>query len=191
MKIETERLIAVFDLDGVLVENPPEAMVGGPPITDRNFWDKHWMHPESSKLQQEMVDMANSLVGANWQLIVLTARPESYRPWTIQLLRRMGIFVSEKPKARLHSGYGRPVLEMLPLIGIPQSSAEWKQQTVREWLSQGAKIQFMVEDYMANCEAIRALVPVLLYERKKVSRHLKFFCDGCAGLTACWCPVAK
>lgn len=189
MIIDSERLIALFDLDGVLVTNPPEAMAGGPPITNKNFWDDHWKSPMEAPIQQEMVDMAITLIGANWQIGILTARPAEYRPWTVTLLRRMGLLVSTDPRPRISTSYSRPFLHMLGETEIPQSSAAWKQETVRDWKRQGAKIQFMVEDYRANAEAIRAVVPVLLYERKKPSQHLAVH-PCCGGLAACWCPPA-
>lgn len=189
MNIESERLIALFDLDGVLVRNPDEALGNKPPITNKNFWDEHWKSPETAPIQQEMVDMAISLIGANWQIGILTARPHEYRPWTVTLLRRMGILVSTDPRPRISTSYSRPFLHMLPSAQVPQSSAAWKQETVKGWLDQGAKIQFMVEDYRPNAESVRAIVPVLLYERKKPSQYLALAHEECGGLARCLCPL--
>ncbi len=189
MIIESDRRIAVFDLDGVLIQNPDSALGKNNVITSSDYWEKHWKSPDDRITNPEMVELALALIGADWQLIVLTARPEYYRPWTVRLLRRMDIMVQEHPRKRLHSGYGRPILHMLPGGDVPHSSAAWKQDTIKDWLDQGARIQFMVEDYPWNAEAVRAVVPVMLYEYKRQSHRLlgNFAC--CGGMTRCLCSV--
>jgi hypothetical protein len=172
--IGTDRLTAIFDLDGVFVENPPEALVqNAQPITDLGYWERHWSYPERSVRQQEMVRLASHLSLINWQIIVLTARPQQFRGETERLLRMLALANAE-------------------LVMIPQNhiggSASWKQETVKKWVDMGVKVMFMVEDHRPNAEAIRAVVPVLLYEYKRPSRLLKLACTTCGGLSACWCP---
>jgi hypothetical protein len=188
MEIQTERPIAVFDLDGCLISNPSEAM-GSTAIGSRDFWANHWNNPDGAEVQQEVVDMLLSLAATNWQIIILTARPDSFREQTVRLLRGLGIFVPTNESPILFKDWRCPVLVMYPDKGyIPSTSGGgWKQGVIREWLDQGANIKFMVEDYPPNAEAIRAVVPVLLYERKKPSRKLVEACQDCGGVNACWC----
>lgn len=175
-----DRLTAIFDLDGVFIENPAEARIkDAKPITDLNYWERHWSNPAGSVVQHEMVRLARMLLMVNWRVIVLTARPETYAGHTRTLLRILGLQASTGPDVLL--------------VMIPQStiggSAEWKQQIVKRWRDEGMKIQFMVEDYRINAEAIRSVVPVLLYECKRPSNHLPLSCRKCGGLAACWCPA--
>lgn len=188
MNIQSERPIALFDLDGVITENPKESLEQT--VSCKNYWHEHWTRPLETPIHQEVVDIIHSLIGAV-HIIILTARPDSYRPHTIQLLDRLGIMCPSKSPNTLYAGQLAPILHMFPCDGtIPSSSAAWKQGEVKRWLDQGAKIMFMMEDYRPNAEAVRALVPVLLYERKKPSKHLKLACYKCGGLAACWCSRA-
>lgn len=169
LKIETERPIAIFDLDGVIIQNPPESL-GQNTITDGNYWAKHWKDPQGGTLNEEMVDLAASMLLTDTHVIFLTARPEVYRPWTIELLRRAGFHIGDQTALTQRSF--APRLVMLPGGDVPQSSAKWKRDTIKNWLDQGARILFMVEDYRPNAEFVRELIPVLLYERKKKSQYI-------------------
>lgn len=185
MKISTERDIAVFDLDGVIVKNPKEALTKT--IIDGAYWDNHWLHPDKAELNDEIVDLIQSLISTNWQIIILTARPSKYRGPTISVLARAGIYPLPLPIDELKQHYNSPILVMIPNSDIPHSSAAWKQHTIKSWKDQGANIRFMMEDYRPNAEAVRAVVPVLLYEYKRPSKVLAFACSGCGGVAACWC----
>lgn len=162
----------VLDLDGVIIRNPDQALTG-PPLTDGNFWHHHWTNPDMSAINQEMVDMSGIFHIAGMSVFILTARPDIYWTQTVRLLRDANVE---------YDG-----LIMLPGDTVPHSSAAWKQQQVAT-LMKKYNVLFMVEDYRANAEAVRALVPVLLYERKKISDHLRATYVCCGGLSRCFCP---
>jgi hypothetical protein len=189
MKIQTRRNVALFDVDGVVVANPEEALDGT--INDFGFWTRHWDDVEGAVINTEVTELAQSLISTNWQVIFLTARPLRFRAQTERLLSKAGMFVAPVTGTLLPLNWERtnaPLLVMYP--GNGGSSAEWKQRQVKEWQDDGLKIKFMMEDYRPNAEAIRAICPVFLYERKKVSKHLPVF-KCCGGLSVCWCPPSQ
>lgn len=191
MELKTHRNVVIFDLDGVLVANP-QSSVGKGTITDNNYWSYHWAHPDKADLNMEMVALAQSLISSGHQLVILTARPGKYRIPTERLLYRAGIFVAPHPNINVRMPFdtrvsNSPLLVMLEEDNVPYSSAEWKQAMVKKWLDSGNKVTLMVEDHRPNAEAIRCLVPVLLYESKRPSKYIGRPC--CGGLAACWCPV--
>ena len=163
--------MAIFDLDGVILQNPDDAL-SGPPKTCGDYWTHHWMNPDMSKINKEVVLMAQVLSDAGVLIQVLTARPERFQLVTHNLL-----VMAEFPYDRLN---------LLPGSDVPQSSAAWKQERVAE-LTRNYDVLFMMEDYRPNAEAVRSQVPVLLYERKKVSAHLPNVCGVCGGLARCYC----
>jgi hypothetical protein len=167
MQILTERPIAVFDLDGVIIQNPFESL-GQNTITDSNYWENHWLYPEKATFNDEIVELAHSMLRSDTHVVFLTARPSKYRSSTETLLKRAGLEVGQ---GDLTQRSFRPRLVMIPSIGIPQSGAAWKRDTIQGWIDQGGKVLFMVEDYKPNAEFVREIIPVLLYERKKQSRH--------------------
>jgi hypothetical protein len=193
MRIKTERNIAVFDVDGVIVQNPHESLYQT--ITDGAYWDLHWNDPDNAILNKEIADLARALYLTGWHLVFLTARPSTYRKQTVQLLKRAGFFDMkiEEPEDLKADGFmlQHPVLLMFPETDIPTSSAAWKQSIIRDMLAQGGKVRFMMEDYRPNAEAVRAVVPVLLYERKRPSKLLAGCCPGCGGVAACWCNPSE
>jgi hypothetical protein len=184
----TKRMVALIDVDGVVVENPLET-VGKGTINDTNFWANHWNNPEGGRLQVEVISLVQALVACGWHVIFLTARPENFRGVTVKLLRRAG-FDIRSPNDYTpveESGWAYPALVMIPGTEV-RSSASWKQQTVRALKEAGLNVQFMIEDYRPNAEAIRSQVPVFLYERQKLSQYLEPICHRCGSLSVCWCP---
>lgn len=185
MKIKSTRSIAVFDIDGVIIENPPEAQViGAAPIQDKDYWTRHWSHPELAKFNQEMIDLGKSLLDAQWHIVFLTARPVSFWKDTERLLEIAGFTISGF--ANIAQTSMHPKLVMLPDDGIPYSSAAWKQDTIRGMIAAGGVVRLMVEDFKHNADAVRAVVPVLLYERKKISNNIVML-PCCGGMSRCWC----
>ena len=163
--------MAIFDLDGVIIQNPDDAL-SGPPKTSGDYWTHHWTSPDMSKINKEVVLMAQVLSDAGVLIQVLTARPERFHAVTHNLL-----VAAEFPYDRL---------DLLPGSDVPQSSAAWKQAYVAN-LTLAYDVMFMMEDYRPNAEAVRSQVPVLLYERKKVSAHLQNVCTVCGGVVRCLC----
>jgi hypothetical protein len=163
--------LAIFDLDGVIIANPDDAQ-SGPPKTCGDYWTRHWTNPDMSRINKEIVLMAQVLSDSGVLIQVLTARPERFYSSTHNLL-----VMAEFPYDRL---------DMLPGTDVPQSSAAWKQERVAE-LKRTYDVLFMIEDYRPNAEAVRSQVPVLLYERKKPSVHLENVCGMCGGLVRCLC----
>lgn len=188
MFLNTKRNVALVDVDGVIVANPSESL-GQNTITDTNYWANHWNKPDEAGLQQEVIDLVQSLVSTGWQVIFLTARPEQFRKVTERLLHRAGLFVRPKDvRSILDQGMSNaPILIMWPELHVGLSSAAWKQRTIKSLKDQGLKIRFMIEDYRPNAEAIRSQTPVFLYERQKVSQYIDSLCIRCGGLSACWC----
>jgi hypothetical protein len=191
MKIKTRRNIALFDVDGVVVANPEVAL--NKTINDFNFWENHWNDVDGAVINTEVTELAQSLISTNWQVIFLTARPIKFRAQTERLLSKAGMFVAPVTGTLLPLEWERtnaPLLVMYPSNSL-LSSAAWKQEQVKEWVDDGLKVRFMMEDYRPNAEAVRALVPVFLYERKKISQHSAalgaYLC--CGGVAACWCPA--
>jgi hypothetical protein len=185
IRIQSDRQIAFCDIDGVIVQNPAAAQLGKT-ITDVSFWEHHWDDPNSGQLNDEMITLVQSLISTGWHVIFLTARPERFYEQTFALLRRAGFFVSRDLLITKMSNKSKLIL--LPGKDIPMSSAEWKQSVVRKAMELGGNVKLMIEDYRGNSEAIRPLVPVLLYERKKVSATLPML-PCCGGLSRCWCPI--
>lgn len=173
--------IAIFDIDGVLIRNPEDAL-DGPPIIDMDYWHNHWNNPDYNHVQHDMVALVKALQQVGIKTVFLTARPAQFRGVTLDLLQNIG--VTEGP------AFVSWDLEMLPASTVPQSSASWKHQTVYN-LKKNYNVLFMVEDYKWNAEAVRSLVPVLLYERKKPSRHIALSCSVCYGLLRCICPPSQ
>lgn len=167
MRIKSERPIAIFDLDGVIVANPKESLQGHS-ITDGNYWFNHWTKPELAIFHDEVLTLIKALKPTH-HIIVLTARPAKYRAYTIDLLHRAGIFVTDVDT--LTDLTTRVALVMIGPDEITGHSAAWKRDTIQSWLDQGANISFMMEDYKPNAEFVRELIPVFLYERKKQSKH--------------------
>lgn len=167
MNIFTKRPIVLCDLDGCLVQNPQEAW--GKTINDYNFWIKHWEDIENVTPHQEIIDVLNAMRAKNHHAIILTARPERYREVTYQALRKIGLWVASSAPTILTDETRHIELVMYP-DNFGNSSAEFKRSMVNRWITQQANIRFMIEDYKPNCEAVRELVPVLLYERKKESQ---------------------
>jgi hypothetical protein len=186
-ELKTHRNVAVFDVDGVVVQNP-DCALSGPPILDNNFWANHWSRPDEAQLNDEVCELARSLMRTNWQVVFLTARPGIYRKQTEELLRRAGLLPRpEDVKMVLNPSYNNtPMLFMIEGNDIPNGSAGWKQTMLKKWVDSGVKVRFFMEDYRPNAEAARAVVPVFLYERKKPSQHLPVH-PCCGGLAACWC----
>jgi hypothetical protein len=142
--------MVIVDLDGCLVANPPEACMGVT-INDVNYWANHWNSPATSEPNYELVHMVRTLQIAGYKIVVLTARPESFRPQTTEYLRRIELDCT----LIMRSGS-----DVLP-------SAEWKANIVSHMLALGYDIKLMIEDYKPNAEAVRQHIPVLLYERKR------------------------
>ena len=126
-----------------------------------------------SAINHEMVTMARVFSEKTVRVLILTARPEFYKRDTQLLLMRANV--------------RHDALIMLPGDAVPQSSAAWKQEQVAN-IMKTHNVLFMVEDYRGNAEAIRALVPVLLYERQKQSVHFTATYTCCGGMAACFCP---
>lgn len=153
--INTRQPVVVVDLDGCLVANPPESLKStsgpAPTIPDVNFWANHWNDPMGSQPHYELIQMVRTLQIAGWKVIVLTARPDSFRAQTEQFLRRVELNCS----LIMRSGGN-----ILP-------STEWKANTVQYLIELGYDVRLAIEDYKPNADAIRGIVPVLLYERKR------------------------
>ncbi len=193
MRISSDRPIAFVDIDGVLIKNPPEAQKGFGTITDPEFWEKHWSRPMVSQPNAEVVTLVKSLIATGWHIIFLTARPAMYRELTKKLLmKHLGFWVSDYEHIEMHSNH--PKLVMIKQNEIPTSSAEWKQSVVRAAIKAGGNAALMIEDYKPNAEAVRPLVPVLLYEQKRTSDYLAQ-CSGCGGMSRCHgeplCPLSS
>jgi hypothetical protein len=142
--------VVIVDLDGCLVANPAEACLGVT-ITDIDYWTNHWNNPMASEPNYELVQMVRTLGQAGWKIVILTARPESFRQKTEQFLRRIELECSL---------IMRSDLAILP-------SAEWKMNVISHMITLGWDVKLAIEDYKPNADAIRSVVPVLLYERKK------------------------
>lgn len=145
LPVEDDSPVAVFDLDGCLIVSPASST-----IKDPDYWRKHFSC-ESHRCNPEIVRLARSLMYAHWKIVVLTARPEEYRDVTTRwLIRMLG------PTFTLHM-----------FDGQYESANGWKAQQVQSMIDSGLKVQFVVEDYKPNAEAIRKVVPVLLYEARR------------------------
>ncbi len=162
--------IAVFDIDGVLVENPTLQS-----NNDLGYWHKHWTAPPSeARVNQEMVELLSDLhYESMWGIIALTARPAQYADHTEKLLR----FILDRPvrtrgvQSVYGDFYGRHSPPDVVLVTQQANeivpSGEFKRDTIGFWQSQGLDIRFMVEDYKPNADVIRRVLPVLLYERQR------------------------
>lgn len=168
IRVAPDHPVIVCDLDGCIVANPD---VEGT-ISDVDFWARHWLHPEQAVLQTEVVDLIQSMRETGHFLIILTARPEQFAECTLQVLQRADLYptwVREEQPFTADSIHDS-ILVMMPGDKII-SSAAWKRQKIAQWLKDGMDIRLMIEDYPHNAEAIRELVPVMLYESKRKSRH--------------------
>jgi hypothetical protein len=148
---DTQRTILI-DLDGCLVANPADSFARGT-IQDPMYWHNHWNDPDSATPQWEIVRLARAYMDMGYEVIVLTARPDSYMRQTQQFLDAVG----------LHD----ITLMMRPADHGITASALWKVDKILELMAVGRKIDFMIEDYPSNAEQIRKVLPVLLYERVK------------------------
>jgi hypothetical protein len=153
---DTRRTILI-DFDGCMVENPPESFAakngGKGIITDPMFWHNHWVDVDTYKPYDVIVELARVYVDRGYEVIVLTARPSSYYIQTRQFLDAMGLHEVELIMRPEEDGIG--------------PSQEWKVDQIHNLLSLGRQIDFMIEDYPSNAEAIRKVLPVLLFERVK------------------------
>jgi hypothetical protein len=171
LKIATKRPIVVFDIDGVIIQNPPQSRKAGkyekpaPTIPDPNFWTKHWQNPESEG-HKDMIWLAKTLRDSGTSIIFLTGRPVDHRIETKAALRYHGFSIASLCNSVVTDNTYHSHLVMVE-SGNYGGSAEFKQFMIESWLTQGADIKFLIEDYKPNAEAVRHLVPVLLYERKR------------------------
>lgn len=142
--------VVICDLDGVLAKNPDAAF--GKTQSDPMFWHHHWDEWDKTEPHHEMVNMIRTLAQGGMKIVVLTARPDSYRYQTERFLAKHGVRCS---------------LIMRASDGQIVPSSEWKHDVIEHMVALGYDIKFMIEDYKPNVEAVRSLIPVLLYERKK------------------------
>lgn len=169
IRVPSERPVIVCDLDGCIVANPD---VQGT-INDWNYWHDHWTRPESAELHDAVVDMVHAMRETGHFIIILTARPEYFAPWTLEVLERADLFpefVCEKSMFTA-SVLDDAILVMRPDSDGVSSSAQWKRDKIATWLNDGVDIRLAIEDHPPNAEAIRSLVPVFLYENKRESRY--------------------
>lgn len=147
--------VLICDLDGCLVANPADSFAQGT-ISDPNYWTEHWKNWHAATPNQELVDVVRALMRSGYKLVVLTARPTNFREETMRYLYRVfGV------------GASRISLIMMDTGGKIVPSAAWKRATISKMIELGYDVKLMIEDYKPNADAIRGLVPVLLYERKK------------------------
>jgi hypothetical protein len=191
----TGRPIAVFDLDGCLMQNPYEDQTyqstqnvpGG--RFDPDFWHRHWT-ADGQVCHSELVDLARTLLSGGYAILVLTARPDTYANQTIRWLQQVGPWeVICHNDGMRHGATGHSVVHLLMIpsrvnIAHAPSSAEWKRDAIRKLMARGCDIRFVVEDHKPNADVIREVVPVLLYERQKTKhravRHdQNCICESC------------
>jgi|SRR5690606_13747488 len=140
--------VAVFDLDGCLLESGQKTTVD-----DETYWHNLWTNPDRWKPVPSLILLAKALHAAGWRLILLTSRPERYRLWTWRFLRRYHL-----------ADVFETVIMQETFDSL--SSGEWKREQMRR-LVELHDVQFVVEDYKPNADAIRTVVPVLLFESKR------------------------
>lgn len=143
--------VIICDLDGVLTKMPVSSHGRGT-ISDPNYWHHHWDKWDEVEPHHEMVNMVRTLAQGGMKIVILTARPDSYRYQTEKFLAKFGVRCS---------------LIMRASDGQIVPSSEWKHDVIEHMIALGYDIKFMIEDYKPNVEAVRSLIPVLLYERKK------------------------
>lgn len=161
--------VAVFDLDGVLVQNPADSFERGT-IQDPDYWHNHWNDPDGSVPYDQIVELHDSLIESGWATVVLTARPDSYWRQTVAYLDKHFCGTSFIPPYRPDEQYliaGQMKLVMRPALHGISVSGEWKREMLESWLKSDINLKFMVEDYKPNVEAVRDLLPCLLFERQK------------------------
>lgn len=169
LTIATKRPIAVFDIDGVLIQNPSQSRRAGkneppgPTIPDPLFWTKHWKKRDAAA-HQDMFDLLFALQDAQWLVILLTGRPIDHRSETVATLAYHGVSCYGPSTDVVTDVDGFAHLVMVE-SGNYGSSADFKVNMIRKWKSDGANIKFLIEDYKPNAEAVREHIPVLLYER--------------------------
>lgn len=172
----TERPIVICDLDGVLSQNPHDA-VGI--ITDKDYWSKHWNNFAEAQVNVEIVHLLKSSFLTESAVMILTARPIEFLDVTLSFLERIGIkremvdvwngsaghdtfFKAFRPT----EGMPNIVLKMYEQgTNIPGHSGEWKASVVEQMLNANLNVLYMIEDYKPNADAVRRHIPVLLYER--------------------------
>lgn len=172
----TERPVVIFDFDGVVTKNPRSALDGT--NTDSNMWHNHWVNVADLEYNEDMVHMLRALYYSEHTIVILTARPIRYAEATLAALARIGFenvqeWLRDVENPTFYGAFGphemlgRVVLKMLDTTAVPAHSGEWKAEVVKSMVEAGLNVQFMVEDYKLNADAIRQHIPVLLYERKK------------------------
>jgi hypothetical protein len=154
MSIPLNRPVAVLDMDGCLVQSVVATHSRSGTIREPEFWASIWQN-ENHPANTELIALARALLQSGWHLAVLTARPSNFGTVTRRWLHR-------------HLGDGRWSLHMFPRTFLDEDSGEWKASMVQHWLRQGIDLRFAIEDYRPNAQAIRAHLPVLLYERVKI-----------------------
>ena len=164
--------IVIADLDGCLSQNPPESFRDARgTINDVNFWARHWNNVRNPA-HDEMIELLQVLMLDGYHVVILTARPERFRDVTKAWLEDHGLYALEPDVASEMVGSAftlrNPALVMLDEdeanIGY---RSNWKADVVEQWVKQGARIAFAIEDYKPNADALRPFCPVLLYERKR------------------------
>lgn len=153
---------AVLDLDGCLVQNPEEARYAT--LNDPSFWHSHWNDALAGRPNEELLDVARGLLDQGYRLIVLTARPETYRSQTVRYLGRICLFTTLSPRPNPDQSVS---LVMRPVEDGISRSGPWKRDLIKSWLDQGANITLALEDFKPNADMIRQVVPVILYEQMK------------------------
>lgn len=158
----TTTRIALFDLDGCLFKSPSQDT-----IHDPSYWQRYWSDVDRQVPNPPVVDLFKTLlVSPDWTVIILTARPDSKREETNEALERAGISTWEMSD-------GEPIEDNMAVPLFMWKGEEvfghgnWKRAVVEAWKENGADLAFMVEDYKPNADAIRGVIPVLLYERVK------------------------
>lgn len=168
IRVAKDHPVIVCDLDGCIVANPHTEGT----IQEWDFWHSHWTEPRAATIQHEVVDVVQAMRETGHFLIILTARPEYFAPWTLEVLMRADLFPTLVSDGDEFIGdlIDDSILVMMPGDKIA-SSAQWKRDKIAQWLKDGMDIRLVIEDYPPNAEAIRELVPVFLYESKRKSRH--------------------
>lgn len=151
----------IFDLDGCLSANPYDSPGIAGFIANPDFWHRHWTG--TPWRHQEMIELYHSLTF--WRRIILTARPHTYAKDTLRWLRHHNIDTALAYPGEVTVDSG-DCLVMSPSTEIVPSGP-WKYSVIEQWVEEGMRPQFAVEDCKTNADMIRRLLPVLLYERKK------------------------
>lgn len=146
--------IIVFDFDGVIVQSPC-ASPGTQP-QNHSCWEEYWLDTASQRPNPEMLFLYKQFEHhPTIDPVILTARPKAVEEATRTVLAGFGII--------------NPILRMREDQDDPswQGSGIWKRDTIKLWQRLGTTVLLVVEDYKPNADAIREVVPVLLYERMK------------------------